>query len=164
MRPPLAAVLLCAALAACAGGGKAPVAQETTAPPKPTALATDLKDGRHYAYLKSMDTAKLTLTLDVVQFLTGEEAEKAAQEDGEEAYDYYVRNQNTRLRTLTVAPNAAVVVNTLTAEETGSSTKDTAITLGKLKEYFTSGEAQQRLFYVTLAGGRVVKINEQYLP
>lgn len=99
-----------------------------------------------------------------MQFLTGEAAEKAAQEDGQEAYDYYVRNQNTRLRTLTVAPNVRVFVNTLAAGQSGNSAKDTEITLAKLKSYFQSGEAQKRVFYVTLSGHRVVRINEQYLP
>jgi len=186
MRPWIAAALACAALTACASDPKPaaePSASATSAPasatptagvtltptPKPTPtgsqpLVTDLKDGKHYAYLKSLDTAKLTLTLDVIQFLTGEEAEKAAQEDGEEAYDYYIRNQNTKLRTLTVAPGATVVVNTLTAGETGSSSKDKSITLAKLKSYFANGEAQQRVFYVTLSGSRVVAIHEQYLP
>jgi hypothetical protein len=186
MRPWIAALLACAAVAC--GNDATPSAEQsapvTTAPlsatatptpavvtltptpakPTQTALATDLKDGRHYAYLKALDTTKLTLTLDVVQFLTGEEAEKAAADDGEEAYDYYIRNQNTKLRTLTVAPGAAVVVNTLTASETGSSSKDKAITLAKLATYFAKGEAQERVFYVTLSGSRVVKINEQYLP
>ncbi|HEX8004054.1 MAG TPA: hypothetical protein VF519_15300 [Mycobacteriales bacterium] len=185
MKPWIAAAAL-AALTACAGG-RGPAAQDAPSPspstaapttvapstpavsptvarPAATPLPTDLKDGRHYAYLKSLDTKKLTLTLDVIQFLTGEEAEKAAQEDGEEAYDYYIRNQNTRLRTLTVAANVRVVVNTLTAEETGSSTKDTEITLAKLASYFAKGEAQRRVFYVTLSGARVVRINEQYLP
>ena len=190
MRPWVAAVLACAALTACSSDAK-PSVQETpsaqvtsdaatpppppvttTPPAKPTVVATkppvvlktDLKDGRHYAYLKSLDTAKLTLTLDVVQFLTGEEAEKAAQEDGQEAYDYYIRNQNKKLRTLPVGPKVRVVVNTLTASETGSSSKDTEITLAKLKSYFDKGEAQKRVFYVTLTGGVVTKINEQYLP
>jgi hypothetical protein len=176
--------VLAVALAACARDAK-PSSQESpapsatgttppvvTTPPKPTAVATkppivlktDLADGKHYAYLKTFDTAKLQLTLDVVQFLTGEEAEKAAQEDGQEAFDYYVRNQNKKLRTLTVSAGAKVVVNTLTASETGSSSKDKEITLAKLKSYFDKGQAQQRVFYVTLSKGVIVKINEQYLP
>lgn len=188
MRPWIAAAIACAALTACGNDAKPSAEQSpTTAPPttapasvpptatvaptvKPTVkptqavLKTDLKDGRHYAYLKGLDTTKLTLTVDVVQFLTGEEAEKAAAEDGEEAYDYYIRNQNPQLRTLTLASNVTVVVNTLTAEETGSSSKDTTITLAKLRSYFDKGEAQKRVFYVTLSGSRIVKINEQYLP
>lgn len=190
MRLWVAAVVASAALTGCGSDAK-PQSQQTptpdatsatpsagaslTVPPTSTTPAvvvtkqppirvTDLEDGRHYAYLKSLDTASRALGVDVIQFLTGEAAEKAAAEDGEEAYDYYIRNQNKKVRTLSLAPNVRVVVNTLTASETGSSSKDTEITLAKLKSYFDKGEAQRRVFYVTLAGGRVTRINEQYLP
>jgi hypothetical protein len=140
----------------------------TTTPPTPTpsatALTTDLRDGgRIYFRLTALDTGKHTVTIDVVQFLTGEAARQAAEEDGEEAYDYYVENANPRLRTLTLSATATVVVNTLTAEETGSSTKDTAITQAKLKGYVANGRAKHALFYLTLSKGVVVAIHEQYL-
>ncbi|HEV2890173.1 MAG TPA: hypothetical protein VGX28_07320 [Frankiaceae bacterium] len=183
----IVAALACAVLAGCAndpapGAQLTPSGTTTTAAPTPTVpvttpaatvkptvapatpLPTDLADGRHYAYLKTFDAKKLTLSLDVVQFLTGEAAEKAAQEDGQEAYDYYVRNQNKRVRTLTVAPTVRVFVNTLAAGSSGNSAKDVEVTTAKLASYFASGEAQQRVFYVTLSGHRVVRINEQYLP
>ena len=130
-----------------------------TAPPP-----TDLADGTTYAYVKSLDTTHSTVTVDVVQFLTGDAAEKAAHDDGKEAFDYYVRNQNTKLRTLGYAPSVKVVVNTLTAEETGSSTKDTTITLARLQSFLAKGEAQHRLFYVVLKNHVVTTIHEQYLP
>ncbi len=130
-----------------------------TAPPR-----TDLADGTTYAYLKSLDATRSTVTVDVVQFLTGAAAEKAARDDGKEAFDYYVRNQNTKLRTLGYAPSVKVVVNTLTASETGSSTKDTTITLARLQAFLAKGEAQKRLFYVVLKNGIVTTIHEQYLP
>jgi hypothetical protein len=139
-----------------------------SATPSPTATATpltDLADGRQYVYAKSIDTAGRTIVVDVVQFLTGKAAEDAAKEDGKEVdNDYYVRNANARLRTLTFADDVPIVVNTLTAEETGDATKDTTITPAKFGAYFDSGDAQQRLYYLTLSGGVVVKINEQFLP
>lgn len=184
MKTVMPALVLCAALAACANDGSPAAAPSssaapstpivTTIPPKPkpkptpkpsaTALPTDLKDGRTYAYLKALDTAKATVTIDVVQFLTGEEAHKAQQEDGQEESDFYVRNQQTRLRTLTFSTKASIVTNTLTADKTGDSSKDTTITLAELKQYFAKGQAQQRLFYLTLKQGVVVAFHEQYLP
>ena len=187
------AVLLCVALAGCSGGDPtatptqlpaAPSAPETSEPPptpEPTTAAptrkatpkpptvtatppTDLADGKHYAYLKSFDTTKRVLTFDVVQFLTGEAAEKAAAEDGKEAYDYYIRNVNAQLRTLSFLVSTTVVVNTLAAGETGSSSQDTRITHAKLASYFASGEAQARLFFLTLVEGVIDEIHEQYLP
>ncbi|HEU0131449.1 MAG TPA: hypothetical protein VFQ85_10725 [Mycobacteriales bacterium] len=184
MRPYAAAVLL--ALTACTGG-KAPTAapsgpasataapattppiptkRPTTRPPAtPTAavVRTDLADGRHYAYAKALDTAKRTVVIDVVQFLTGKAAQQAAEEDGQEAFEYYVRNQSTRLRTLSFVPALPVVVNTLTASETGSSSADKTITVAKWASYFAKGEAQQRLYIFTVQGGVVVKVREQYL-
>lgn len=183
MRPWVPAVLACA-LVSCASGSEPSTLPSSTTPPaattsaatippvvtptpavtSPAAPKTDLADGRHYGILKVFDPKKRILLIDVVQFLTGEAAEKAAREDGEEAYDYYVRNQNTRVRVLGYAASAPIVVNTLTAEETGSSTKDTQVTEAKFASYFAKGEAQQRMFYVTIAGGVVTKINEQFLP
>jgi hypothetical protein len=129
-----------------------------------TARATDLADGRHYFRLKGLDPTARTITIDVVQFLTGEEARQAAEEDDQEAYDYYIRNQNDRQRTLTVAPDMTVVVNTLSADETGSSTKDHPITVEKLRAYFTEGKTSGALFYLALTHGVVTSVREQYLP
>lgn len=131
--------------------------------PSPAA-STDLADGRHAAYVTTLDVEAASLTVDVVQFLTGAAAEKAAAEDGKEAFDYYIRNQNPLLRTLSLAPAPKVVVNTLSAEKTGSSSQDHTITLAELATYFEQGKAQKALFHLTLADGVVTQIREQYLP
>ena len=135
-----------------------------TTAPTVAPLPTDLPDGQHYAFLERLDTAKRQITVDVAQFLTGEEAEQAAQEDGEEAFDYYVRNQNPRLRDLTFAARLTIVTNTLTADESGSSSKDVTITLAKLASFVKSGRAKNALFRFELKGGVVVRLHEQYLP
>jgi hypothetical protein len=146
----------------------APTSATPTATPSATPTAsplTDLADGKNYGLLKSLDRTGRTVVVDIVQFLTGDAAQKAAKEDGQEAdNDYYVRNQNKRLRTLRYSPGVVVIVNTLTADRTGDATKDTRINLSELKSYFDKGEAQQRLFYLTLSGGLVREIHEQYLP
>jgi hypothetical protein len=187
----LAALLTNGVLAGCSSGNDTGAAPETTAPattapsssgaatpstsagtpaatPSATPTAsplTDLADGRNYGLLTTFDPSGHTLVVDIVQFLTGAAAEKAAKEDGQEAdNDYYVRNQNKRLRTLRFGADVTIVVNTLTAERTGDATKDTRITKPELKSYFDKGEAQQRLFYLTLTGGVVTEIHEQYLP
>jgi len=181
-----AAALLTLALAACGTSGKPSASPSPTVPtesptpspseaesatatpsvvPSATALPTDLKDGKTYVYATSIDTAKYTIVVDVVQFLTGEEARKAAEADGKEAdNDYYIRNQNTRLRTLSFVATMPIVVNTLTAEETGDSTKDTTITPTRFDAYFAEGEAQARIYWFVLADGVVTQIHEQYVP
>jgi hypothetical protein len=147
----------------------------TTAPPAATRSATpaatatpktDLADGRHEAYLSALDVGKRRLTFDVVQFLTGAAAAKAAKEDGqsETPNDYYIRNQNTKLRTLDLAPGLTIVVNVLTAEETGDATKDTPVTLTRLKSFFGGDAMKYALFHVTVKNGVVTRLDEQFLP
>ena len=58
-----------------------------------------------------MNFAKNTVEFDIVQYLTGEEAARAAKEDDKSAEDYYVRNANPRLMTLGVGPNVVVVMS-----------------------------------------------------
>jgi hypothetical protein len=150
------------------GAGGAPA---TTADPAPTAGTTTtsepavLADGRHPVYLKSVDPDRPTITFDLVQFYTGEDATKAAAEDNKESpppNDYYIRNVNPRLRTLPVRSDAPITVNVLAAGSTGSSTKDVSVTLVKLASYFpNSGTAP---FWINVAQGQVTKITQQFLP
>lgn len=134
-------------------------------PPTPEPSAAGLPDGRHPALLKAIDVASRQVTIDVVQFFTGTAAASAAQEDGAAEVpppnDYWVRNRNTLLRTLPLAPDARITVNTLAAEETGNSRKDVEISLEKLASY---GDLTGRLFWLTVAGTVLTVVAEQYLP
>jgi hypothetical protein len=137
----------------------------TTASPSGGAVTpTDLPDGRHPARVLRVDASRRTVVVDVVQWFTGDAAVKAAAEDHapEPENGYYIRNQNPRLRTLTVAPGAVITVNVLSAEETGSSTKDLRITLAKLARY--DKNLRYALFWLTLRQGSVTRLAEQYLP
>src|SRR5690606_9602937 len=95
------------------------------------------EDGLHPARLRTVDAAGRTVTVDVVQFLTGDAAASAAAEDGGEVpppNDYWVRNENDLLRTLPVSEDARIVTNTLTAAETGDATEDVEVDLQRLAE------------------------------
>jgi hypothetical protein len=124
-----------------------------------------LADGRHPVYLKTVDPDRPTITFDLIQFFTGEAATKAAAEDGEESpppNDYYIRNVNSRLRTLPVRSDAPITVNVLAAQSTGSSTKDVSVTVDELASYFpNSGTAP---FWITVEQGQVARIAQQFLP
>lgn len=150
----------------------APSVEVTATPPATTtspSAAPDprppLADGRHPVYLSAADGANGTVTVDVVQFFTGTAATMAATEDGAAEVpppnDYWVRNRESGLRTLSLAPDARITVNTLAAQETGSSRKDLEITLAKLAGY---PNLVGRLFWVTASGGTLTVIAEQYLP
>jgi hypothetical protein len=176
MRRMVAMLTLLAALAlgGCGGsdepagsGGGGEVA--TTAAPGPTTAPAGnepavLENGRHPVYLKTVDPDRRTITFDLVQFFTGDAATRAAAEDGKESpppNDVYIRNVNSRLRTLPVAADAPITANTLTAQSSGSATKNVPLTLDELAGYFP---ADADPFWITVAGGQVTRMAQQYLP
>ena len=148
-----------------AGGTPATTMPATTAGAPTTSEPVVLADGRHPVYIKTVDPDQQTITFDLIQFFTGDAATKAAAEDGEESpppNDYYIRNVNSRLRTLPVRSDAPITVNVLAAGSTGSATKDVAVTLAELATYFpNSGTAP---FWLTVDQGQVTKAAQQFLP
>jgi hypothetical protein len=167
-------LLMTAAMGACGGSEEPGGAGGTTATSAAPASTTGapitsepvvLADGRHPVYLKTVDPDRQTITFDLIQFFTGEAATKAAAEDGKESpppNDYYIRNVNSRLRTLPVAADAPITVNVLAAQSTGSSTKDVSVTLAKLASYFPNSGTTP--FWITVSQGQVTKIAQQFLP
>jgi hypothetical protein len=142
-----------------AQGSSAGTATATRSKLKPRPL---LADGRHAARITTVDTEGRTVTVDVIQFLTGKAAIKAASAAGEESpppNDYFIVNDNPKLRTLPVRADF-VTVNTLMAQETGSSTKSTVITF----EDFAQLDTRYAVFWVTVRDGRVTNISEQFIP
>lgn len=171
------ALVLCAALAGCStNAGPSAITEPTSSSPAATAtpspatvaLGTDLADGQHHARVTAYDPDGPTVTVDVVQFFVGQAAIDAAVEDGYDAgdvaNDHYTRNENKRLRTLTVDAEVRIVVNTLSGDRTGDAAEDTVVTSADLAGYVAAGAAQHALFELTLEGGVVVALEEQYLP
>jgi hypothetical protein len=139
----------------------------TTAPER-----TDLPDGRHAVFLHAIDVDAGTLTVDVVQFLTGQAAADAYRRDHPEdpdgpPNDYYIVNENPRLRTLTVA--GSLHVRLVRLEETGTADLEDATWL-ELPGYFAPWQEHDldglhpNPFWVTLVEGLIVGLEEQYLP
>ena len=132
----LALVMASIGTAAALGGRSSPTARAhqpsvtsapATIPPAPqspngqaapkaitSTPAPVLADGTYPTYIDKVDVDGATITVDVIQlFENGEAAIKAAVEDGmsadEAQYLYvYIRNQNPRLRTLSVARDIAI--------------------------------------------------------
>jgi hypothetical protein len=154
-----------AAAADTAPSGDDGAAAATTAAGPSSSARVVLADGRHPAFVKSVDLASRTVVIDVVQFFTGAEAAKAASEDGQESpppNDYYIRNVNKRLRTLPVLPAARITVNVLASDETGDATKDLPVDIVKLASYFPTDIFP--LFWVTVRNDQVNALTEQFLP
>jgi hypothetical protein len=139
-------------------------------PPTPSTSAI-LENGRHPVYLTDIDTSAGTVTLDLVQFLTGDEAKRVYAEDHPDdpsgpANDYYIVNDNPRLRTLPVGSGVDV---TVVWSEPGSLGPQT-ISFEELPGYFTGDLTPSDPylwydpFWLTVDDGRIVAMEEQYIP
>lgn len=143
-------------------------------PPEPSAEAgngSDLADGRYLTSIEAVDAESdpASVTVDVLQWFTGNAANKAAKEDGAETpvpNDYYVRNESKRLRTLDVAggTDAQVLYWHRDLIQDG---KDVPL------EVFASvmgGSAdwqrlnQDGMYWITLEDGEVTRIEVQFVP
>jgi len=87
------------------------VIPSATATAEPAAAA--LEDGRHYVYAEAVSEGATgpELTFDLAYFYTGEEAAQEAADRGDESpppNDYYIVNDNPKLRTLPIGPDTVV--------------------------------------------------------
>jgi hypothetical protein len=144
------------------GTGAAPAQPAPTkAPPaEPTAMA----NGRHPVVVKQVNVDGREVTFDLVQWFSGDAATKAAAEDGEESpppNDYYIRNVNPRLRTLPVTADARLSLTRLTLNQGGggSAAANVEVDLATIRS-----RGSDHLFWATVRGGRIVALEEQYVP
>lgn len=123
-----------------------------------------LEDGRHFVFARSARDDPASLRFDLAEFLTDQEAQEAAEERGDEAVaGYYIVNDNPRLRTLPVADGVRVRYIPISA--------CCDLVEGTWGQYFeaVNGTAQTDLdasapWWVTVRGGQIVRIEQQYLP
>lgn len=184
-------------LAGCAGGAPTQVAQQTPTPTPvlttsapaatptvtsapsvgPTARVTasasavPAAGGKDFGYFTAVQSAKapVRLSFDRALFLTGEAANKAAAEHGDESpvpNDYYVVNDNTTLRTLTLHKDVRVYgsqgLNSFSGEET---VEASLRTVEELLEFLGTEAGRQTGFNLVYgAAGTVVRVEEQYQP
>lgn len=115
-----------------------------------------------------VDDGTVYLEVDYIQFLTGDEAAAAAAARGDESpppNDYYIVNENARLRRFAVQDGISVnvVVNDDGTSEPGGRTmplSDWILRLeGPTAEAFMSG-----FYWLTVSGETITTIEQQYLP
>lgn len=113
---------------------------------------------------------KTTVSADYAQFLTGAEAAASAAARGDESpppNDYYIVNDNKRLRTLPVKSGIKV---TLTALDDGTSDPEGyKVSLEKWAGYYAAptadtGSITGGPYWFTITDGVVTAISEQYTP
>ena len=148
------------------GGGPA-----TTAPP-PTSLPAGpvLEDGRHPAYLAGIDVAGRSVEFDLIQFLMGDEAIAAwddahPDDHGGPPNDYFIINDNPRLRRMPVADDVAVTVL-----DWDGGFEPMVVAFADLPTELAAGRIpyEDRLaaspFWLTIHDGTVTAIEEQFIP
>jgi hypothetical protein len=152
-----------------------PASESTPSPsviePTSATLSSELEDGRHFGYIESFDLEALpgSVVFDLAYLLTGEEANQAAAEDGYETpvpNDYYVINDNPRLRTLVVSPDV-----TIRLVDWGHSLGLVSADPRRFQESFALDEyplgtykGKFSPYWLTIKDGVVVTIEEQYQP
>lgn len=131
-----------------------------------------LQDGRHFGYVRAVDVDARTIEFDLAYFLSGQEANDAyhaAGGTGPVPNDYFVVNENPRLRTLVLAPDAHLRL--LDWNHCCETFFD-----GDLSLFAQAIEQQadvrdgdliyrgQSQWWVTVQNGVVTEIEEQYTP
>jgi hypothetical protein len=146
-----------------AGAAPAQPAPTEAPPAGQPAEPTDMANGRHPVVVRHVNVDGREITFDLVQYFTGDAATKAAAEDGEESpppNDYYVRNVNPRLRTLAVTPGARLSLTRLTLNQGGgNAAANVEVDLATIRS-----RGSDHLFWATVQGGRIVALEEQYVP
>lgn len=146
------------------GAPSAPRSPTPTAAPQPPDVGY-LVGGKK---VSGKDGVVAELSFDKVQFLTGKEAEAAAARNNEEVTnDYYVVNDNPRLRTLLVRGDARIVgdssFNGFAGDGTGAGQKPR--TLDELLRFVATEQGRQTFFDLTYdAQGRVRSVVERFVP
>jgi hypothetical protein len=168
------ALLACALLVVAGCGGYGDDSEDasatTTTKRKPNPAAEE-----HFGYIRSVSTAGPTATLafDEAEFLTGEEAQQAAEEDGKVPAgesvpnDYYVRNPDKSTVTLRVATDAEITARRCSLCRKGrpGNVEDFLGSFMKTGQtYADPYRGAESQYWLTIEDGTVVAIDEQYLP
>ncbi len=147
-----------------------PAAPAVKPPPSPAEDAS-AEDGRHFGYLRKV-TAKgsqLAVTVDYAQFLTGKEAADAAAAHGDESpppNDFYILNDNPKLRTFTLASGAAIAV-VISDHKWNGADEPRTYTPKQFAAMWADPayeSLRQAPWWLTVEDGAVTRIDEQYIP
>ena len=148
--------------------GPKPDTSYTTPPP---ADGAPNEDGRHFTYIKEVSTVdgSTVLVVDYARMLTGDEAAAAATAAGEESpppNDYFIVNENTLLRTFPVDTTINV---RLTSRSDGVQPEGYDVGFGVWQDMFVgmiegAGIVKVVPYWITIEGGVITAIEEQYLP
>ena len=136
--------------------------------------SSDLADGRYPVQVKAVDptSGSESITVDVIQFYTGDAANQASAEDGGEVpvpNDVYTRNESKKLRTLTVVPGTPATVGYWQKDTMANPPKGKKVSFSQFAQAINGNASWQQMnqgsiYWITLDGGEVTKIAYQYMP
>lgn len=138
-------------------------------PPEPSVSGSpSLEDGRHFVYVKSAaqrENGSTRIRFDLAYFYRGERAEREAGERGDEVVSgYYIVNDNPRLRTLPLADEVEVeYIPASRCCELQAGNLDAWIE-AVLEANPTDYPGTNAPWWFTVEGGRITRIEQQYLP
>lgn len=140
---------------------------EPSPEPSPVSLS-GFQDGRHFVLAERVEPDAV-LVADLGYFLTGDEANEAAAEHGVETpvpNDYYVVNDNPKARLVPISPDATVRYIPTEAccdlQPWDVGTWIDAVN-GEVQTDML-GEMDTTWWWITVRGGQVVAIEQQYFP
>jgi hypothetical protein len=129
-----------------------------------------LGDETYFGFLRSIDPVHRTVDFDVAQHFLGDAAHQAQRDDGAEQHDGYVRNQSGLVRTLAVSP--AVVVTVARCAQPvcigqylgtfNGLVASFGATSNSSPNYGDEYRGAHSQYWVTVSGGDVTRIDEQY--
>ncbi len=130
--------------------------------------APALDDGRYFVFVKKLHGTppNASMTFDLAYFLTGEAANQAAAEHGVQTpvpNDYYIVNDNPRLRTLPLSPtvDTQAIDWTNCCELTSVPYTDWAAAVRDSTDALHGAESG---YWITVQQGRIAMLEEQYTP
>lgn len=145
-----------------------PDTAKTTPPP---ADVDTSEDGRHFTYIRDVSSlgTDTLIVVDYAQMLTGAEAAAAATAAGEESpppNDYFIVNENALLRTFSADTGMTV---RLTSTSEGVRPEGYGVAFGIWQDMFAGMIANSDFvkavpYWITIEGGIITVLEEQYLP
>ena len=147
-------------------GSSEPSASQT---PEPSGSESPiLQDGHHFVYVKAVlrpPDGHRRVRFDLAYFYTGAKAEAAAADHGDEVTDgYYIVNDNPRLRTLNLADDVEVEYipesNCCELQPGNIDAWVEAVLATNPTDYAGTNVP----WWFTVEGGKITRIEQQYLP
>jgi hypothetical protein len=152
-------------------GGSSSSAEPTTAPSQGPPAPSEFGDGRHFVLAEEVETSGSadSLVADLGYFLTDDQANEAAAEAGLETpvpNGYYIVNDNPKLRTVPISPDATVryIPSDPCCDLQPWDLQAWIDAVNGEVQTDMMGEMSTTWWWITVRAGQVVAIEQQYLP